>query len=365
MKIPFNILSPQYLMYKNEYDEAALRALNSGWYILGKEVTEFEKEFSNFVGSKYCVSLNSGLDALILAIRALEIGKGGEVIAPANTYIASILGITENGATPIFVEPDEFYNIDPKKIEEKITGKTKAIMVVHLYGQSANMEPIVKISGKYNIPIVEDCAQAHGATYNYKNIGTFGEINCFSFYPTKNLGAFGDGGAVVTNNPDLEDKVRMLRNYGSKKKYYNEIEGVNSRLDELQAALLKVKLKHIRELEKERADICNMYLEGINNEFVLLPKVQIKAKHVWHQFVIRCEEREKLIDYLLENGIKTMIHYPIPPHLSKAYERLGYKKGDFPITEKYAETVLSLPLYNGMEKEKVEYVIDKINKFEE
>ena len=264
------------------------------------------------------MGVNSGLDALILAVRALNIGYGDEVIVPANTYIATVLGITENRATPVFVEPDEYYNLDADKIEEKITNKTKAIMVVHLYGQAANMKKIQDIAAKYNLYLLEDCAQSHGAKFEGKTTGTFGDIGCFSFYPTKNLGAFGDGGAIVTNNEKIADKIRMLRNYGSRRKYYNEIEGVNSRLDEMQAALLNVKLSHYIELRSEREKIAQKYLNEIKNPKIILPKIRKGAEHVWHLFVVQTENRDKLQNYLNENGIGTQIHYPIPPHLSEA-----------------------------------------------
>ena len=294
MKVPFNVLRPQYLMFKEEYDRAALEALDSGWYVLGEKVSQFEKEFADYVGVNHCVGLNSGLDALILAFRALGIGKGDEVIVPANTYIASVLGATENGATPVFVEPDEFYNIDPARIEEAITEKTKAILPVHLYGQPARMEEIMAIAKKYNLFVVEDCAQAHGATINGKNIGTFGDINCFSFFPTKNLGAFGDAGAIVTDSEELAERVRLLRNYGSAKKYYHEIEGVNSRLDEFQAALLSVKLTHMTELEDDRRRVAEKYLKEIANPLLELPKIKDGFKHVWHLFVVKCNQRDEL-----------------------------------------------------------------------
>ncbi|WP_292595189.1 DegT/DnrJ/EryC1/StrS family aminotransferase [Mesotoga sp. UBA5847] len=363
MKVPFNVLRPQYLMFKEEYDRAALEALDSGWYVLGEKVSQFEKEFADYVGARHCVGLNSGLDALILAFRALEIGKGDEVIVPANTYIASVLGVTENGARPIFVEPDEFYNIDPARIEEVVTERTKAILPVHLYGQPARMEEIMAIAKKYNLFVVEDCAQAHGATINGKNIGTFGDINCFSFFPTKNLGAFGDAGAIVTDSEELAERVRLLRNYGSVKKYYHEIEGVNSRLDEFQAALLSVKLTHMAELEDDRRRVAEKYLEEITNPLLKLPKIKEGFKHVWHLFVVKCNRRDELQEFLSDNGIGTQIHYPVPPHLSGAYRRFGYKKGDFPITENYANTILSLPLYNGMTNEEADYVIQEINEF--
>ncbi|PZC51839.1 MULTISPECIES: DegT/DnrJ/EryC1/StrS aminotransferase family protein [unclassified Mesotoga] len=363
MKVPFNVLRPQYLMFKEEYDRAALEALDSGWYVLGEKVSQFEREFADYVGVQHCVGLNSGLDALILAFRALGISEGDEVIVPANTYIASVLGVTENGAAPIFVEPDEFYNIDPARIEEAITERTKAILPVHLYGQPARMEEIMPIAKKHNLFVVEDCAQAHGATLDGKNIGTFGDINCFSFFPTKNLGAFGDGGAIVTNSDELAERVRLLRNYGSIKKYYHEIEGVNSRLDEIQAALLSAKLIHMTELEDDRRRVAEKYLEEITNPLIELPKIKEGFKHVWHLFVIKCNQRDELQRHLSDNGIGTQIHYPVPPHLSGAYSRFGHNKGDFPISENYADSILSLPLYNGMSDEEADYVIEKINMF--
>jgi len=363
MKINFNELKRGYEKYKNEYDKAAIDVLESGWYILGENVKRFENNLANFIGSSYCVGVNSGLDALILAVRALNLGKGDEIIVPANTYIATVLGITENDATPVFVEPDEYYNIDAEKIEAKITDKTKAIMAVHLYGQAANMNKIKRIATKYNLYLLEDCAQSHGAKFENQTTGTFGDIGCFSFYPTKNLGAFGDGGAIVTDNKEIAEKVKMLRNYGSQKKYYNEIEGVNSRLDEMQAAFLNVKLSHYEELRIEREKIALRYLNEINNPKVILPKIREGAEHVWHLFVVQTEERDKLQSYLQKNGIGTQIHYPIPPHLSEAYKRLGYKKGDFPITEEMANKVLSLPIYDGMTDEEADYVIRVINSY--
>jgi len=363
MKINFNELKRGYEKYKNEYDKAAIDVLESGWYILGENVKRFENNFANFIGSSYCVGVNSGLDALILAVRALNLGEGDEIIVPANTYIATVLGITENDATPVFVEPDEYYNIDADKIEAKITDKTKAIMAVHLYGQAANMNKIKTIATKYNLYLLEDCAQSHGAKFENQTTGTFGDIGCFSFYPTKNLGAFGDGGAIVTDNKEIADKVKMLRNYGSQKKYYNEIEGVNSRLDEMQATLLNVKLSHYEELRIEREKIALRYLNEINNPKIILPKIREGADHVWHLFVVQTEERDRLQSYLQENGIGTQIHYPIPPHLSEAYKRLGYKKGDFPITEEIANKVLSLPIYDGMTDEEADYVIRVINSY--
>lgn len=363
MQVKCNVLDRQFQMYQQEYEEAALRVLRSGWYILGKEVQQFEEEFATYAGRKYCVGLNSGLDALIMSVRALGIGKGDEVIVQANTYIATVLGITENGATPVFVEPDEYFNLDAEKVETAITDKTKAIMVVHLYGQASNMNRIIEIAKKYNLQIIEDCAQSHGACFDGKMTGTFGISGCFSFYPTKNLGAFGDAGAIVTDDKEFADKIRMMRNYGSRIKYVNEIEGINSRLDEMQAALLRVKLTHMQELNDERKVLGDRYTKGICNNKLVKPEIRKHADSVFHQYVIRCSEREKLQKYLEEQGIQTQIHYPIPPHLATCYEHLGHKVGDYPITERYANEVLSLPLYTGMTWEEQDYVIEKLNRF--
>lgn len=361
--IEFNVLDRQYRMYADEYKEAALRVLNSGCYILGKEVESFEEKYAAFTGRKFCVGLNSGVDALILAFRALQIKQGDEVIVPANTFIASVIGITENGATPVFVEPDEYHNLDADKIEAAISDKTKAILVVHLYGQAANMRRIKQIANKHQLYLIEDCAQSHGARFDGQLTGTFGEIGCYSFFPTKNLGAFGDAGAIVTDNQEIADKIRMLRNYGSKIKYHNELEGVNSRLDEIQAALLSVKIRHFEELTNERIKIVKRYLQEINNPQLRLPATREMADHIYHLFVVQCENRDAFQKYLLNNGIKTLVHYPIPPHLAECYQGLGYDVGDFPITEQYANEILSLPLYNGMTNEEIDYVIKIINKW--
>lgn len=363
MKISPNRLDKGFFMYQEEFEKKAIEVLRSGWYVLGNEVKSFEEEFAEYTRAKYCVGLASGLDALWLAFRVLGIGAGDEVIVQGNTYIASVMGITINGATPIFIEPDEYNNIDASKIEEKITDKTKAILVVHLYGQASNMGPIMDLVKKYNLRLVEDCAQSHGACYDGKMTGTFGDIGCFSFYPSKNLGAFGDAGAIVTDDKEIADAMRMYRNYGSEKRYYNKVVGANSRLDELQAGLLRVRLNHIKELTDERVKLCNRYLDEIKCDLIELPRIRDNATTVWHQFVIHCKERDRLINYLNAMEIGTIIHYPIPPHLSEAYSYLGYKKGDFPITESYADEVLSIPLYNGMTDEEQDYVIDAINKF--
>lgn len=363
MKIVPNRLDRGFYMYQQEFENKALEVLRSGWYILGNEVKSFENEFAAYTGGKHCVGLASGLDALWIAFRALGIGVGDEVIVQGNTYIASVMGITINGATPVFVEPDEYYNIDASKIEKKITERTKAILVVHLYGQAANMRKIMEISRKYNLKVVEDCAQSHGACFEGKMTGTFGDIGCFSFYPSKNLGAFGDAGAIITSNDKIADDVRVFRNYGSEKRYYNKVVGTNSRLDELQAGLLRVRLMHMKELEEEKRKICMRYLNEIDNKNYTLPLIREGSDHIWHQFVIRVQNREKLIGYLEANGIGTIIHYPIPPHMSEAYQYLEIKEGMLPITEEYAKTVLSIPLYNGMTEEEQTYVIEKLNQF--
>ena len=278
MQVKCNVLDRQFQLYQEEYEQAALRVLRSGWYVLGNEVRQFEEEFAQFTGRKYCVGLNSGLDALIMSVRALGIGSGDEVIVQANTYIATVLGITENGAVPVFVEPDEYFNMDADKIEKAVTDRTKAVMVTHLYGQASDMTRIAAIADRHGLLLIEDCAQSHGACYAGKMTGTFGISGCFSFYPTKNLGAFGDAGAVVTDDEAFADKLRMMRNYGSKVKYHNEIEGINSRLDEMQAALLRVKLSHLRELNDERKVLARRYNEGIVNPEVLLPRLRDGAR---------------------------------------------------------------------------------------
>ncbi|NBI89231.1 DegT/DnrJ/EryC1/StrS family aminotransferase [Lachnospiraceae bacterium] len=364
MKIMPNRLDKGFYLYQDEFEQKALKVLRSGWYVLGNEVSSFEEEFAAYTGGKYCVGLASGLDALWIAFRVLGIGSGDEVIVQGNTYIASVMGVTINGATPVFVEPDEFFNIDTSKIEEKITERTKAILVVHLYGQASNMKPIMDIAEKYGLRVVEDCAQSHGACFGGQMTGTFGDIGCFSFYPSKNLGAFGDGGAIVTNDAGIADDVRVFRNYGSEKRYYNKVVGTNSRLDEMQAGLLRVRLSHMAELEKDKRNLCKRYLAELKNDNIVLPTIREGATHIWHQFVIKSERRQELIDYLNEREIGTIIHYPIPPHLSEAYQYLGIERGSLPITERYAETVLSIPLYNGMTDEEQTYVIDAINKFE-
>lgn len=364
MEVLFNDLRRGYELYQAEYEEKALNVLRSGWYILGNEVRCFEEEFAVAHSIQNCVGVDNGLNAISLGLLALEIGLGDEVILQANSYVATVLAVTHNCAVPVFVEPDEYYNIDVAKIEEKITPKTKAVIVTHLYGQASEMDRIVEICSKHNLFLIEDCAQAHFAEYKNKFVGTFGCVGCFSFYPTKNLGGFGDGGAAITNDDTLAQKIRTLRNYGSNRKYYNEVAGFNNRLDEMQAGLLRVKLAHFPELKSKRNEIAQRYLSGINNPAVILPRVRTSATHIWHLFVIRLAEREELREYLRKKGIVSDVHYPIPPHLSEAYKMQGYSAGDFPLTEEYANTVVSLPIFDGMKVEEADYVIEAINQYQ-
>jgi len=364
MKILANNLKRQYDLYAKEYEEKALEVLRSGWYILGNEVKSFEQEWANYIGTNYCVGLASGLDALWISFKALGIGKGDDVIVCSNAYIACVMGITMNEANPIFVEPDKYNNIDVDKIEKAITPNTKAILAVHLFGQSCDMDKIMELAHKYNLKVVEDCAQSHGNKWKDKVVGSIGDIGCFSFYPTKGCGAFGDGGCITTNNSEIADYIRMYRNYGSKVHYQNEVVGANSRLDELQAGLLRVKLKHLNELNKERQRLADRYNKELNNPLIELPEVRKNADSSWHQYVIHVPKyRDELIEYLNSKEIGTIIHYPIPPHLSNAYKHLGYNKGDFPIAEKYADEVLSIPIYNGMTNDEQTQVIEAINSF--
>lgn len=358
-----NDLLPQFKLYQEEYEAKAVEVLRSGWYVMGKEVSQFEKEFAHYIGTDYCVGVANGLDALWIALKVLGLKEGDEVIVQSNTYIATVMSITMVGATPILVEPDQFYNIDEQKIEAKITEKTKAVIVVHLYGQATKMDHIKLLCERYNLFLVEDCAQSHGAQFDGQMTGTIGDIGCFSFYPSKNLGCFGDGGAVTTNNKELADKIRVFRNYGSEKRYHNQVVGTNSRLDELQAGLLRVKLSHMQELEDERRVIAERYLSEIKNPFFKLPETNENCSHVWHLFVVYSDYRDVLQDYLKNKGIQTLIHYPIPPHLSEAYAYLNYKRGDFPIAEIFAEKVLSIPLFNGMTEEQIHYIIQAMNEF--
>lgn len=358
-----NRLDRGFYKYQQEFEEAALRVLRSGWYIMGKELENFESAFAKYCGAEYALGIGNGLDALTLACRAVGLGEGDEVLVQGNTYIASVMGISINGATPVFIEPNEFYQLDETKLEEKLTDKTKAVLVVHLYGHAAKMDAITEFCKKHNLKLIEDCAQSHGSCYEGKMTGTFGDIGCFSFYPSKNLGCFGDGGAIITSNPEYYEKIKMLRNYGSKVRYYNDEVGMNSRLDEIQAALLSVRLSRMEELTEERKQLAAYYMDNIHNEKIILPQVRDGADHVYHQFVIRTKTRDDLISYLKDKGIATIIHYPVPPHLAKAYEYLGHKKGDYPITEQMADEVVSIPMYNGLTKEEQDIVIAALNAY--
>lgn len=364
MKIPFVSFLPMEHELNKDLREAFERVFNNSWYIEGTEDEAFEKAFAEYCDTNYCVGVGNGLDALMLALKALGIGAGDEVIVPSNTYIATVLAVTYVGATPVFVEPDiRTFNINPELIEKSISKNTKVIMPVHLYGQACDMDYIMNLAQKYDLKIIEDCAQAHGALYRGKKVGSFGNISGFSFYPGKNLGALGDAGAIVTNDKELSEKVRALGNYGSDYKYHHIYQGNNSRLDEMQAAFLSAKLPYLEKINKERQRIAERYLKEITNKEIILPYVQEGCLPVWHIFGIRCTRRDELEMYLNERGVCTNKHYPIPIHLQKCYEGLGYKKGDFPIAEEISDTELSLPMYYGMREEEIQYVVDVINSF--
>lgn len=365
MKVPFVSFLPMERELEGELRDAFDRVFRASWYIGGKEDEAFEKAFAEYCGVKHCVGVGNGLDALMLALKALGIGEGDEVIVPSNTFIATALAVTYTGAKPVFVDPKpETFNIDPGKIEAAVTSRTKAIIPVHLYGQACDMDPILEIAGRYHLYVVEDCAQAHGAEYKGRKVGTFGDAAGFSFYPGKNLGALGDAGAAVTNDPALAEKIRALGNYGSDYKYHHIYKGNNSRLDEMQAAFLSAKLPLLDKMNEERRRIAGQYLEGIRNPAVILPYVREDCVPVWHIFGVRCRRRKELEKYLNDAGIGTNKHYPIPIHLQECYRDLGYKKGDYPIAEEISETELSLPMYYGMSEEEIRFVIDMVNAFE-
>ncbi len=363
MKVPFLDFTAPYEELKPELDEAYFRFMRSAWYVLGKEVEAFEEEYANFSGVKYCVGVGNGLEALHLALRAYGIGKNDEVIVPSNTYIATWLAVSYAGATPVPVEPDlQTFNLDPNRVEAAITPKTKAIMPVHLYGQPADMDPIMDLARKHGLKVVEDNAQAQGARYKGRRTGSLGDAAGNSFYPGKNLGAFGDAGAVTTNDAQLADRVRTLRNYGSKKKYYNDVKGFNSRLDELQAAFLQVKLKKLDEWNGRRRIMVAQYQTKLTGASDLpVPFVPEWAEPVWHLFVVRHPKRDRLQQKLTEADVGTLIHYPVPPHLSGAYSDAGWKRGDFPIAEELADTVLSLPMGPHLSMQEADYIVEKTN----
>ncbi len=348
--------------FLEDYLQSFNNLLNSGWFILGTNVKRFEEDFAKYNGSKHCIGVASGLDALILSLKAFEFEKDNEVIVPSNTYIATILSIIHCGLKPVLVEPDiNTYNIDPSRIEEKISPKTKALMIVHLYGKSCDMDPIIKVCKKYNLKLIEDCAQSHGAMYKNRKTGTFGEFGAFSYYPTKNLGSLGDAGAVTTDDENFAQIIRRLRNYGSDVKYYNEVVGYNSRLDEIQAGFLLVKLKKLDEINNHKRRLAKLYFENLKVDFVK-PEVHNDFYDVYHIFNIRHPNRDMLREYLLKNEIKTDIHYPVPPHKQKAMQGIIIDK-DFPISEEIHSTTLSLPISFSHTEDDIYKVIEVMNKF--
>lgn len=361
MKIPFLDLRASYLELKTEIDDTILRVMNSGQYILGAEVESFEKKWAQYCESNYAVGLGNGLDALILALRSLDVGPSDEVIVPSNTYIATWMAISTVGAKPVPVEPNEnTNNIDPTLIKKAITPRTKVIIPVHLYGQAADLDPIIELANNYEIKIIEDAAQAHGARYKGQRIGAHGNIVCWSFYPGKNLGAFGDAGAVTTNDSKLADRITLLRNYGSKKKYFNKEIGLNSRLDPLQAALLSVKLKYLDSWNKRRDTIANTYNRELDRCDLILPQIPNWADPVWHLYVIRTPNREMLQNHLTECGIETLIHYPIPPHMQSAFKSYQIAEDHLPIARDFAKEVISLPIGPHLSNEELKYVIHEV-----
>lgn len=365
--IPFLDLKYEYEFLKKEIDETVLNVLSKGNYILGDEVKAFENEFANYCDSKYSVGVSNGLDALTLTLLAFGIGKGDEVIVPSFTFIATWLAVTNVGAKVVPVEINSnIFNIDASQIEKKITEKTKAIIPVHLFGQAVDYDSIKLIAEKYNLIVIEDAAQAHGATYKNKKIGSLGDAACFSFYPVKNLGAYGDGGAVVSNDKTLIDKIDALRNYGSKQKYIHDYIGYNCRLDEIQAAILRIKLKYLDDWNEKRRAIANSYLNELEDcEHIILPEVSSSNEHVWHQFVIKSNKRDDLQKYLYENGIQTMIHYPVPPFQQKAYADYEICGNDFQVASRIANEVLSLPIGMHLEEKQIKEIIDVLKKFQD
>jgi dTDP-4-amino-4,6-dideoxygalactose transaminase len=365
MTIPFLDLKSPYRELRTELDAAYQQVMESGWYILGAEVEAFEQDFAAYCGAKHCIGVGNGLEALHLVLRAYGIGPGDEVIVPANTYVATWLAVSYAGATPVPVEPDaRTYNLDPARVEAALTSRTRAIMPVHLYGQPADMAPLMRIARQHSLKIIEDAAQAHGAVYGGKRAGALSDAAGWSFYPGKNLGALGDAGAVTTDDDVLADRVRVLRNYGSRKKYYNELKGYNSRLDPLQAAFLRVKLRHLDDWNQRRRMIVAAYREGLSGiPGLTWPFAPEGVEPSWHLFVVRHLRRDELQQHLTTAGIGTLIHYPVPPHLSQAYGELGFKRGDFPITEDLAATVLSLPMGPHMTGEQVQTVIRAVEGF--
>lgn len=363
--VPINDLSRGFKLFQDEYEAAALRVLRSGWYILGKECEAFEQEFAASLGEEcYCVGVANGLDAIMLGLKASGIGEGDEIIVQANGYIATMLGVMQCSAKPVFVEPDEYYQLDASKIEAAITDRTKAVLVTHLYGQATRMDAIIGICKKHNLMLFEDCAQSHYAAYNGVNTGLFGDMSFFSFYPTKNLGAFGDAGAVISKDAELIKKVKILRNYGSDRRYHNVEVGFNMRLDEIQAALLRVKITHMPELLANRDHIAKRYLNEIKNPKIELPLIAEGCPHTWYQFIIRTDDQEAFREFLKENDVATDISWKVPPFLQPCMvEKFGYKAGDFPITEELCDHIVTLPMMDHMEEEEITKVIEVCNAY--
>jgi dTDP-4-amino-4,6-dideoxygalactose transaminase len=364
MKVPFLDVGAGYAELQTDLDEAVGRVLRRGWYLLGEELDAFESEWARYCDSPHAVGVANGLDALHLILRAMDIGPGDEVIVPSNTYIATWLAVSQAGATPVPVEPNpRTYNLDPGKIEDAITSRTRAVLVVHLYGQPADMDPILKLARQYAFRVIEDAAQAHGARYKGRPVGSLGDAAGWSFYPGKNLGAFGDAGAVTTNNPDVADRLRVLRNYGSRVKYVNEVQGFNSRLDELQAAALRVKLRCLDEWNARRRQVAARYCEELRDTQLVLPEVPDWAEPVWHLFVVRSTQRDTLQDQLAKQGVGTLVHYPIPPHLQHAYHQMGIEVGALPVSERLHQEVLSLPISPHISSEQVSRVIKAVRAY--
>ena len=363
MAIPFLDLKATYLELKDEIDAAVSRVLASGWYLIGGELEAFEAEFAAYTGARHCIGVANGLDALHLALRAMDIGPGDEVLVPSNTYIATWLAVSQCGATPVPVEPDErTYNMDPRRIEDAITPRTRAILPVHLYGQPADMAPILACAKKRGLKVLSDGAQAHGARYRNAAIGGLGDATAWSFYPGKNLGAYGDAGAVTTDDPELAARLRVLRNYGSRVKYVNDVQGYNSRLDEMQAAILRVKLRHMDTWNARRADVAARYQAALSQSPLILPTVIPETTPVWHLYVVRHPQRDALQRELQALGVQTLIHYPIPPHRQQAYAELGLAAGSFPLAAAMAASVLSLPLGPHLSSDEQAAVIDAVGR---
>lgn len=361
MKVPFGDLSRQYKKYKKEFDSIISGVFEKGNFILGENLCKFEKDFAEYLEVNHAVGVANGTEAIFIALKAAGIGNGDEVITVPNTAVPTVSAIDAAGARPVFIDIEEStFNIDTAKIESAVTSKTKAIIPVHLYGNPCNMEEIIRIADKYKLKVIEDCAQAHGAEYKGKKVGTFGDLGAFSFYPSKNLGANGDGGMVVTNSSELAEKVMLLRNYGFTDRYNSVLRGYNSRLDEIQAALLDFKLTKLDEWNKKRRRIAETYMGELRKLPVIVPSVSPGYNHVFHLFVIRVKERQKFIEFVSGNDINTIIHYPIPIHLQPAYGFLNYKKGDFPVAERLSEEILSMPIYPELEEKEINYIIAKI-----